>query len=79
MVVVEVVDVVVDVEVVVLTAEVVDVSSDAEVAVLHAETTRNPARIISRLGIGKGYLRPSTRLGRSATRGRNRISCTVQG
>ena len=74
-VVVDVVDVVVDV----LTTEVVVVSCEAEVAVPQADTTRNPARINSRLITCAVYPRPQMHLRRPTTRGINPISCTVQG
>ena len=76
---VEVVVVVVDVVVVVLTTEVVVVSCGAEEAVPQADTTRNPARTISRLVTCTVYPHPQMHLRCPTTRGINPISCTVQG
>ena len=74
---VEVVEVVVDV--VALTTNVVVVSSDVKVDVLHADTTRNPARTISRLITWAVYPRAQMHLSCLSTRRINQISCTVQG
>ena len=76
---VEVVVDVVDVVVVVLTTEVVVVSCEAEVAVPQADTTRNPARTISRLITWAVYPRAQMHLRCPTTRSINPTSCTVQG